>query len=542
MKKSGISYRLPYILIAALLLFPPLITAQIQVYQPELMNHGNVEFINYEGPHFRIDTLQQIRAIGYDLGRMVGAGVARPGNLLRYFVIHSVSPADGNRLDADIFGIGADAAVDHIRNLRLIIQGYLEAAYQYSASDAALLAQYITIYNAVYRGDWDFFTSRYKNPVIGHLVRERVGLSLRYDEWPGQTLMLIPLGTGLGGQLSAIDTVAISDERVIDHLRQQPDMGIEQRRDMVDLMEREADAAAQQAVITREAIEQEEERIAQEIQEAQQQQQVAQQQQQQAQQQQQQIAEAARQPGADQQALAQQAQEAQEQQEMAQLQEQEALERQEELAQQQEALEDQRQLAEAQEAFAEERIDIAQAERQQLAEDMQVLIDIAPPPPFIAEGSTLGVSILSHASSLGRVVRIDAEGREIRRSPLTSVNVNTVNQVNNSLFAIAGENRGNAAIRLVEINEDTLEMVRHGDNDIAPGSLLWPNGQNLYAVIDTGGNLYMARFNTDLVLQARSSMTVHPFASVLFYDNYIMTQRADGSAVMLHAISMAERM
>jgi len=160
----------------------------------------------------------------------------------------------------------------------------------------------------------------------------------------------------------------------------------------------------------------------------------------------------------------------------------------------------------------------------------------------VVEGSILGVSILSQASSLGRVVRVDAQtGREIRRSPLTTVNVNTINQVNNSLIAIAGENRGNAAIRLVEIDENTLEMIRHGENDIAPGSLLWPNGQNLYAVIDTGGNLYMARFNTDLVLQARSSMTVHPFASVLFYEDFILTQRADGSAVTLNAMDMTER-
>jgi len=514
-------------LILGALVCAPRLSAQM-VYQPELMSHGRVEFINYEGPVVRFETREQIRAIGYDLGQQVRAGVTQTGLRLRYFVIHSVSPPDGNRLDADIFGIGVDAAVNHVRNLRFIIQGYLEAAYGYSASDGALLAEYITIYNAVFRGNWNFFVSRYKAPVIGHLTMESAGLSLRFDEWPGQTLMLIPLGSGLGGQLSAIDIGALNNGQVIDHFRQEPDMGLDQRRDMVDLLEREAGAAAQLAAIVREGIEEEEARIAGEMQ-------AAQQQEQDAQQQLQQIAEAMQQPGADQQALVQLEQAAQQQQ-------QDAQQQQEELAQQQQALAQQQQQAEQHEAFAEERLELAQEQRELIAEDQQTLIDMAPAVQVVTEGSVLGVSILAQASSLGRVVRLDPlSGREIRRSPLTTVNTNTITLVNDRLLAIAGENRGNAAIRLVEIDEDTLEMIRHGDDDIAPGSLLWLNGQHLYAITSAGGNLYMARFNTDMVLQARSSMTVHPFASVLFYGNYILTQRADGSAAVLNSMNMMER-
>ena len=531
MKKLGISYRFLYIIavISVLSLSTSRIMAQTVDIQ-ELMTAPPVEFINFEGPPIRIDTREQIRDIGYSLGQAVRAGVSQPGALNRYFVIHSVSPPDGNRLDADIFGIGVDAAVDHIRNVRLIIQGYLEAAYGYSESDAALLAEFITVYNAVYRGDWDFFVSRYKDPVLGHLVSERAGISIRYDEWPGQTLMVIPLGTGLGGQLSAIDTGEITDQRVIDHFRQEPDMGLEQRRDMVYLMEREADAAAQEAAIAREAIQEEEERIAQEML-------AAQQQQQEAQQQQQQIAEARQDPDADQLALDQQ-------QQVAQQQEQAAQQRQEELAQQQEALEEQRELAERQEAFAEQRVEAAQEQRQMIAEDQQQLIDQAPPPPLFA-GGVLGVSILSYGSSpLGRIVRLDANtGREVLRSPLTSVNVRTITMVGNRLLAIAGEDRNNAsaAIRLVEIDANSLDMIRQGNNDIAPGSLLWLNGQNVYAITNAGGNSYLARFNADLVLQSRSSIPVHPFATVLFYGTNILTQREDGSAAMLNATDMSER-
>jgi hypothetical protein len=210
-----------------------------QVNRTELEeNQGPVIFFNYEGPQARIETREQIRNIGYSLGQEVQGGNNSPGTRARYFVIHSVSPAEGNRLDADIFGLGADVGVDHVRNLRLIIQGYLEGAYRYSAQDAALLAEYITVYNAVYRGSWAYFSQRYKTAVIQHLDAGKAGLSIRFDEWPGQTLMLIPLGTGISSSLSAVDTSAVSDTNVLDEMRKEEDRGIGQRQEMADLKDR----------------------------------------------------------------------------------------------------------------------------------------------------------------------------------------------------------------------------------------------------------------------------------------------------------------
>ncbi|MDR3019617.1 MAG: hypothetical protein LBU66_01790, partial [Treponema sp.] len=145
-----------------------------QVDRDELQDLPPVVFINYEGPHARIDTREQIRQLGVVLGRQISARnseiaprlAAMPveqrreysyrfetGALSRYFIIHVMSAQDGNKIDADIFGVGVDAGVDHVRNLRTIIQGYLQNAYDYSERDAAVLAEYITIYNAVYRGN-----------------------------------------------------------------------------------------------------------------------------------------------------------------------------------------------------------------------------------------------------------------------------------------------------------------------------------------------------------------------------------------------------
>ena len=544
MKRYGFSYPSLYFfaVVAGVLFLAQPLAAQVD--RSELENLGAVEFINYVGPHSRIETRAQIRSIGYSLGQTVKAGNARSGASGRYFVIHSKSDPDGLKLDADIFGLGVDVGVDHVRNLRFILQGYLEAAYDYTERDASLLAEYITVYNAVYRGDMDFFSSRYKSAVTANLSGEKAGLSLRYDEWPGQTLIVIPLGTGLGGPLSSIDTSSISDSRVTESLRQEPDKSLDQRKDMVDLKEREADEASQQAAIKREAIRQEEQKITQERQQTQQQQQQARQQEQQARQEQQQAARERQQPGADQQtqqAAAQREQAADQRAQQAQRQQQQAQQRQQELNKQQQAADEQKKEAEKQEAFAEQKNTEAQQERSQIAEDQQSVIAQESASQQTAGSGVLGVSILSQNSSMGRMVRLDSNtGTIITQSPLNTLNVRTITMVSGRIFAIAGENRGNGAIRLVEINNNTLEMLKQGDNDITPESLLWMNGQDLYAVTDVDGKRCLARFNTDLVLQARSSAAVHQFASVFLSDGFIATQRDDGSALLLNPADLSE--
>jgi hypothetical protein len=496
------------------------------VNQAEMENLGPVEFINYEGPYSRIETRAQIRAIGYSLGVVVRTGQTRAGGTGRYFAIHSVSAPDAFKLDADILGFGVDVGVDHIKNLRLIVQGYLEGAYGYSEKDAALLAEYITVYNAVYRGDMNYLGSRYKKAVMDNITADKAGLSLRFDEWPGQTLLVIPLGMQSAGPINSVDSSPLTDSRVQEQLRQEPDRSIDSRKDMVDLKERQADEANQQADASREAIRQEEQRQAREREQARQQEQ-------QARQEQQKVEEERKQPGADQAALDQR-------QEEAQKQEEDARQKQQDLDQKQEQLENEKAQADQTGQYGDQKAEEAQVERQGIAQDQQEVINQAPPPaPAVG---ILGAAIISPNASMGRVVKIDpATGKQTKQSVLNTINARTLTLPNGKIIAIAGENRGSGAIRLIEINSDTLEMAKQGDDDIAPNSLLWVNGANLYAITTSGGSLYLARFNTDLVLQARSSITVHPFASVTFGDGALITQRADGSAALLNPSDLMEK-
>jgi hypothetical protein len=508
-----------------------------QVNQEELeQNQAPVSFINYEGPHARIETRAQIRNIGYVLGQAVRGGNNSPGTRNRYFAIHVTDPGEEGRLRADIFGLGYDTGVDHIRNLRLILQGYLEGAYLYSAQDAALLAEYVTIYNAVYRGNWDYISSRYGEPVTGQVNREQAGLSIRFDEWPGQTLIIIPTGTGGAGSLSALDTSVISDSRVVEEFRKDEDRGIEQRQDMVDLKEREAEEAEQRAQEQRREagaeqrqIDEERQRVEEERRQITQPEATPQ---------------PAPEPSGQEQSRPPEEQRREEEppvtaEESPQQGREEELDRREEdLDRRQEAVDQKQEEARKNEELAEQKREEAREERESIAADQQALINEDVP----REEEGIITTILNGPDSpLGRFVRIGQGGKELRRSAVNTVNVRTVLSIDGKIIAIAGENRGSGAIRLIEVDGRTLEMKAQGEDDIHPQSLLWTNGPDIYAITVSGENAYLGRFNSALAQQARSQTPLHPLASLWFQDDLILTQRSDGSLLILNAQTLGER-
>jgi len=497
-----------------------------QVDRGELQrNLAPVTFYNNEGPQARVETREQIRQIGAGLGQAIKANQTRSGANNRYFVIHSVTAPDGDKLDADIFGLGSNAAVDHIRNLRTIIQGYLQEAYGYSASDAALLAEFITIYNAVYRGNWNYFSGRFKNPVMDNLNRDSAGLAVRYQEWPGRTLMLIPLNAS---GLSSINTSAISDSRVIEQMRTEDDRGIPQRQDMVDLKEREAAQARQEAAGRQEAARTEESAIARDRQS---------------------LNEEQRQIDRDRQQLEQDKASGNITDEEAARREAELAQRQtdadnksNQLDQRESDLAAQRQEAARQEQFADQKQDEARQDREGIAQDQQAMLDQGLPP----QGSILGVIGLvleQPNATIGRLVSIDpATGKELRRSALNTVSVRTLTFINNKVLAIAGENRNNGAVRLIEIDPRSLEMISQGNDDLNPGSLIWVNGSDLYIITaNPDGTFNLGRFNTDMTLQAKSKINIHPNAMVSIQQGLILTQRTDGSSAILDLRDLTEK-
>ncbi|MCX7655818.1 MAG: hypothetical protein N2Z76_04775 [Treponemataceae bacterium] len=523
----------------------------------EKARSAQIIFINYEGPHGRIDTRDDIWAIGYALGRAIRAGATEAGTLNRYHVAHvlKAQPAPGT-LHADIFSLGIDVGVDHIRNVRLILQGYLEGAYEYNKNDAALLATFITLYNAVYRGNFAYLTSRYVPEVVGRLQPEKAGLALRFDDWPGKTQILIPLATGRTGSLRAIDTTSLTDKGITEQLRKESDRGIEPRKDMVDLKERQIQEAQQEAALQREAIVQEEQRLAAEraALEAEKtriaQQEAAQKEQQERRTgpQREQTAVAGSPPSQAPQGgtagtsaapgqgtASPSAQTLTEQKQAIQGKEARLTQQEQDLARQKESL-----------AALEKEVEQKKAEvkedRKEIARDQQSLIQQEEAKKTSPAG-ILVFQLLQQNSPLGRFLLVQQDNPRtiLGASTLNTINGRTLLYEENTIYAIAGMAQGTGAIRLVRINATTLEMLDQGKDDISATSLLWKFGKDLYALVVAEGKTYLGRFDTNLALQARSRIEVHPYATVELRSGTLLTQQRDGSPLLLVPTDLTEK-
>ena len=208
----------------------------------------NIHFIDYVGPVSVYNTREQIIGIGRQLGeeRLTARGpVGGP-----YYKVWRFHNAKSPLLSADMLILEPQASVDTIRNLNWIVAGYLEKAFGYSFDDALLLADFVTRYNAVYRGNVGYFSKMYVPELAAHLTPENAGIALNYRDWPGKTRLVIPLRDTLSqGPAGQVNAEEVSSPAITKDMTQAP--ALEERKKLADL--KEAEIVKEQKVINQKA-------------------------------------------------------------------------------------------------------------------------------------------------------------------------------------------------------------------------------------------------------------------------------------------------
>ena len=484
----------------------------LEVNEPELKATGSetIEFINYSGPHKVIDSLEAIKRIGSDMGKtIVPDKPSTTGNKNKYYVVHAVDPNETSKLDADILFIGPDATVDHIVNLRRIISAYLSSAYGYTEKDADTLAVFVTVYNAVYRGKYDVYESKYKTAVMKNLSASNCGLSTTYKEWPGKSEIVIPLYDVSGG-LSTVDTSVISDSKVVNSMQEDDDKNIDSRKDMVDLKEREAEQATDKAQNAQKKAAEEQKKLNESKKEATQ----AQKQADTAKK------EAEKNPTAENKKAAEEAQA-------------KADEKKEEVKEQEKKTEEAKQEATEQQALADKKQSEAQEERKDIAKDQQEVQE-----KEAAEAkmpSEYGIILSDEKALLSRLVRFNTEtGEIIKKSPVTEIRNRTIYAIGNEFIAVAGEDKGNAAIKLVTIDQVNMEITSESNETLAPDSVLVRDGNDFYCVIDDGGVWKVAKFDSNLILKLKSDVNVKSSTPITITDSGVVITDDGGRLRLLN--------
>jgi len=542
------------LLACAALAAVPALALDVDRSEIETAKDAAIAFVNYEGPQSRIDSLAEIKGIGSSLGAAVAGGAKAAGGSDRYRFVRAVDPQVAEGFDADILLIGKDAEVDHVRNLRWILAGYLSAAWGYSEKDAYTLATFVTVYNAVHRGDLAFFGGKYKPVVLAELSAQNAGLSPRYTEWAGRSAIVIPLSSGAKpGTLSAVDTGAVSGKDVTASLRTEPGKGVPDRQAMTGLKEREseelkasaekqkaeisrseADLAAEKAKVEAERAKLEADKAA--------------------------AAKAAEEkaaaakaagtspapgPGAaqgDQGAAGKPApaEEAKKAEELAAR--EESVKKAEEAvaAKEAEVEAKKEEAAKTEEKAAAKEAEAAQDRKDITADQKEVIAsEVAAKAASEAAGVYL-LQVVDATYPFARVVFVDAEkGNLIRASRLNSIRGRSVVDAGDSFVAIAGKEGGSAAVRLVRLDKASLEVVAQGTVDMFPESQVWKVKDSFYAVVKgEGASFVLARFDAELKETARSKEAVNPFTFLSEAAGGLAVQAPSGAFAVLKADSL----
>ncbi|WKC76433.1 P83/100 family protein [Borreliella valaisiana] len=196
----------------------------------------DLEFVNYKGPYDFSNTYEQIVGIGEFLAKPLINSNSNSSYYGKYFINRFIDDQD-KKASVDIFSIGSRSELDSIFNLRKILVGYLIKAFDYERSSAELIAKVITIYNAVYRGDLDYYKGFYIEAALKSLTKENAGLSRVYSQWAGKTQIFIPLKKNiLSGKVeSDIDIDSLVTDKVVAVLLSENEGGVNFARDITDI-------------------------------------------------------------------------------------------------------------------------------------------------------------------------------------------------------------------------------------------------------------------------------------------------------------------
>ncbi|WKC78271.1 P83/100 family protein [Borreliella turdi] len=196
----------------------------------------DLEFVNYKGPYDSTNTYEQIVGIGEFLARPLINSNSSSSYYGKYFINRFIDDQD-KKASVDVFSIGIKSQLDSILNLRRILTGYLMKSFDYERSSAELIAKVITIYNAVYRGDLDYYKGFYIEPALKSLAKGNAGLSRVYSQWAGNTQIFIPLKKNIlsGNVESDIDIDSLVTDKVVSALLSENEAGVNFARDITDI-------------------------------------------------------------------------------------------------------------------------------------------------------------------------------------------------------------------------------------------------------------------------------------------------------------------
>jgi hypothetical protein len=483
----------------------------LKVDQGEISKGREINFVGYSGPYLYYYTLEEIRDIGVRLGSNIAGTYSRSTFNGLYSMIHAYDPADSSgKLDADIFVIEPGAFLDNVRNLRIILAGFLEKAYGYSYDDALTIAKFVTYYNATFRGDMAYFRERYKELVLKHISASDAGLAVAYNEWPGKTKAVIPLNDEIQkGNGGTPDTTELTGEKVIEDLKKREDKGVEDRKDMVEIQEKELEKAEKDLAQDKAKLEEDKKKLEEDKR---------------------QLEQDKKNGTLTDSQITEKEAEIKNREDKIKKQEEEITAREEEIKKKQETVKKTRE-------------DIVTDERSLPAENKNLERETGTTAvPDAATGKALFLQLPSGAEDTrGELVLLDfANDSVLARSEHLNIKERRYYVLANSVLVVA-EPDADGRTYLVQLDPVSLKPTAKSGEQVFGRTIVIINANNIYAVVRMGNSYYVGRFDRNLKLLNASQEEVNPLTPLILSGTALYAQAKGGRVLLLSPSDLALR-
>ena len=492
---------------------------------------SEIVFENYVGPISEFSTREEITGIGRFLGNN---SAISPSWGEKYKLFHSFQPEIPEGLDGDILVILEKAGVDHIRNLRMIISGYLQSVYDYEEKQASVLAEFITYYNAIYYKNMDHFSARYKEGVLKHISSENAGLSTHYSEWAGKSRIVIPVsaGTTIGDTETEpeLDTSVISQPEVVEEMQKEEDKALDSRKEMVEIREDEIDEKQEMIDQEQEVLTEKKEAVKEAISEKEKELQT--------------VEEGSTEEveiKKDIQELEEKEEDIQEKQEILEEEQKELIREQEEVIEMREEIAQDENDIKAEEKAA-EKTDEKSAQEED-SKDKVTTPDDSSSMIASTDAKSLWFVVIEKAgdpATFGSLCRIAENGEILERSELNSVRGNQAVDTGDGIVLIAGKDESSTTVNPVLIDPKTLEVKKMSDKSVYAGSNIWTDRSYLYIITRNNSDWVLGKYSYGLDLEEISGTKVNPDSAILFQTETLMIQNANGTISVLSKKDLSE--
>lgn len=467
----------------------------LELAEDEVRDNTNSEFRfrSFYAPDMKRNPEDLIIGIGERITRDMKANGDEGGNIRRYHIKRFLP--EGSLYGADVIVLGERARVNHIVNVRRIVQGYLMENHGYSKERSRAFAYFLLVYNGIKREDRNYLQQRFIPSINEYIPEGKMGIDAFYENWPGQTYIVIPLRFD-GQSIPASEVGQVAQDEVADDntkLREREEF-VEEREEQLDEEKERINEDSERIVDEQEALEQEKEESDKELAE-----------------------------------IEQEKENADDPEELAALEEREQAIReekteqetkQEELDQEKENLEDRVIAAEDEAAsIEEEKEEIARDEYEAresdlAAEETALKEDRAQPNYSLGEVFFLKTVGVNGSRYQQQLISIDPASDSITRLTVSNVTGRSINFIDGDPIVLMQEPIKKEEVYLTRLNRDTMQVKAQGQENIYNLSQVWLHDGHVYVIGIEDGGSHLFKYDPNMKMLAKSEDQV-------FNDTYL---------------------